>query len=207
MARNSGAAESGSPDGVVVKKYANRRLYNTSTSSYVTLQDLAGLVREDVEFVVRDARSGEDITRSVLTQIIAEQETKGSHLLPLSVLRQLIGYYGDSLEELVPRYLETAMQSFASNQDRMRDYLENALGGMYAFPQLEELGRQNMSFFKQAMEMMTPFPPAAGEEAPPPEAGAKTADGPAEALDELRSQLAAMQKQIDSLADAAGGKT
>ena len=123
---------------VVVKKYANRRLYNTETSSYVTLDDLAAMVRDGRDFVVYDAKSGEDITRSVLTQIIVEQESKGQNMLPTTVLRQLIGLYGDNLQSLVPRYLEAAMASFTQQQEQMRDTLNKTMGGFIpsrvAFP-------------------------------------------------------------------------
>ena len=109
---------------ITIKKYANRRLYNTATSSYVTLDHLAAMIKEDVDFVVYDAKSGEDITRSVLTHIIVEQESKGQNLLPTSFLRHVISFYGDSLEAVVPKYLEHTMHSFANNQDEMRDYLK-----------------------------------------------------------------------------------
>ena len=115
---------------VIIKKYANRRLYNTGTSSYVTLDDLCTMVKEGVDFVVHDAKSGEDLTRSVLTQIIFEQETKGENLLPVGFLRQLIGYYDDGLRALVPSYLEVAMENFADNQKQMRRNLESAFGDL-----------------------------------------------------------------------------
>src|SRR6202045_4085234 len=126
----------------VVKKYANRRLYNTATSSYVTLEDLATMVKEGGDFVVYDAKTGEDITRSVLTQIIVEEEQKGQNLLPISFLRQLIALYGDSMQWLVPRYLEHAMTTFAHNQDHMRKNLQEAFGGLFPFGPLEEMGKQ-----------------------------------------------------------------
>src|SRR6266478_5625187 len=118
---------------VVVKKYANRRLYNTATSSYVTLEDLAKLIKEGGDFVASDAKTGEDITRAVLTQIIVEEEQKGQNLLPISFLRQLIGLYGGSMQWLVPRYLEHAMTTFAHNQDQMRKNLQETLGGLFPF--------------------------------------------------------------------------
>src|SRR6195256_6685786 len=126
---------------VVVKKYANRRLYNTATSSYVTLDDLATLIKEGGDFVVHDAKTGEDLTRSVLTQIIVEQEQKGQNLLPISFLRQLIGFYGDSMQFLVPGYLEQAMVSFARNQEQMRKSLRTTFG-IFPFGQFEEMGKQ-----------------------------------------------------------------
>src|SRR5438477_8169961 len=129
----------------IVKKYANRRLYNTATSSYVTLDDLARMIKEGGDFVAYDAKTGEDITRSVLTQIIVEQEQKGGqNLLPISFLRQLISFYGDSMQFLVPRYLEQAMGSFSSNQEQMRNSLRTTLG-IFPFGQFEEMGKQNIA--------------------------------------------------------------
>src|SRR5277367_3126920 len=141
---------------VVVKKYANRRLYNTATSSYVTLDDLAKLIKEGGDFVAHDAKSGDDITRSVLTQIIVEQEQKGQNLLPISFLRQLIGFYGDSMQFLVPGYLEQAMMSFARNQNQMRDTLR-ATFGLFPFGQFEEMSKQNIALYEQALKMLSPF--------------------------------------------------
>ena len=146
---------------IVVKKYANRRLYNTDTSSYVTLDDLAAMVRDGRDFVVYDAKSGEDLTRSVLTQIIVEQEGKGQNMLPISVLRQLIGLYGDNLQSLVPRYLEAAMASFTQQQDQMRDTLTKTMGGFMPFPagvpNMQEVGKQNIAMMERAMSLFTPF--------------------------------------------------
>src|SRR6516162_3028960 len=134
---NSDKQSDGRP--VVVKKYANRRLYNTATSSYVTLEDLARMIKEGGDFVACDAKTGEDITRSVLTQIIVEQEQKGQNLLPISFLRQLISLYGDSMQFLVPGYLEQAMLAFAQNQEQMRRSLQ-ATFGVFPFGQFEEMG-------------------------------------------------------------------
>src|SRR5205823_6789710 len=143
---NSSSEETG--DGgkapVVVKKYANRRLYNTATSSYVTLDDLATMIKQGGNFVVYDAKTGEDITRSVLTQIIVEQEQKGQNLLPISFLRQLISFYGDSVQFLVPGYLEQAMVAFARNQEQMRKNLRTTFG-IFPFGQFDEMGKQNMA--------------------------------------------------------------
>src|SRR5580692_794153 len=185
---------------VVVKKYANRRLYNTATSSYVTLEDLAKMIKEGGDFIVHDAKTNEDITRSVLTQIIVEQEQKGQNLLPISFLRQLIGFYGDSMQFLVPGYLEQAMVSFARNQDQMRDTLRSTFG-MLPFGPFEEMGKQNMALFEQAMKMLSPYglngaaaekPAAAG--APPP-----PADPEDPRLKRLETQLEALTKQLDAL--------
>src|SRR6202790_904131 len=155
MATSTGEQAGGSKP-VVVKKYANRRLYNTATSSYVTLEDLAKLIKEGGDFVASDAKTGEDITRSVLTQIIVEQEQKGQNLLPISFLRQLIGFYGDSMQFLVPGYLEQSMIAFARNQDQMRDTLRNTFE-IFPFGQMEEMGKQNMALFEQALKMLSPF--------------------------------------------------
>src|ERR1700676_587990 len=152
--------EGGQPGGskpVVVKKYANRRLYNTATSSYVTLEDLAKMIKEGGDFIVHDAKTNEDITRSVLTQIIVEQEQKGQNLLPISFLRQLISLYGDSMQFLVPGYLEQAMLAFAQNQEQMRRNLE-ARFGIFPFGQFEERGKQNGALSERARGMLAPYP-------------------------------------------------
>lgn len=144
---------------VTIKKYANRRLYNTSTSSYVTLDDLAQMVKDDIKFNVYDARTSEDLTRSVLAQIIFEEESKtGQNLLPIGFLRQLISFYGDSLQWLVPRYLEHTMEALASNQERIRACFNTAFGSMFPFGNtLEEVGKQNLAMFDRAMRMFMPF--------------------------------------------------
>lgn len=206
MARKPSKADQDAPDVITIKKYANRRLYNTAESSYVTLDDLAKMVQEGVDFTVHDAKSGEDITRSVLTQIIVEQEAKGNNLLPTGFLRQLISYYGDNLQGLVPQYLDMTMQSFARNHEQMHGYLENTLGGIYPFSSFEDMGRKNMAIFEQAMSMMTPFQQGSGDEAAPPEAsGAPSAAQKGanpesdEAIDMLKAQLEEMQKQLNTL--------
>jgi polyhydroxyalkanoate synthesis repressor PhaR len=176
---------------IVVKKYANRRLYNTGTSAYVTLEDLADLVKEGSEFVVTDAKTGEDITRQVLTQIIFEQENKGQNLLPVAFLRQLIKFYGDSLQGLVPSYLEMSMQSFAAEQERFRQQMAEAFGrpfGVY-----EDQVRQNMAMFQRAFRMFSPFAAAQDAAAAPAPAGGK----PESDLEALRRQMSEMQRQID----------
>lgn len=142
---------------ITIKKYANRRLYNTATSSYVTLENLAEMVRDNQNFVVYDAKTGEDITRSVLTQIIVEEESKGQNLLPIGFLRQLIGLYGDSLGGVVPQYLEYAMQSFTHNEEQMRGMMQSALDGLFPVSSFEELNKRNMAFFENAMSMFNPF--------------------------------------------------
>ena len=156
-------ADQAVPDGgpksapVVIKKYANRRLYNTATSAYVTLDHLSQMVKDKTDFVVYDAKTGDEITRFVLTQIIFEEESKGGQtLLPIPFLRQLISFYGDSLQGVVPQYLEMSMTQFARNQEQMRKYLQNAFG-FNPFQQFESMGKQNMAMFENAMRMFNPF--------------------------------------------------
>lgn len=192
---------------VTIKKYANRRLYNTATSSYVTLDHLATMVKEGTDFVVYDAKTGEDITRQVLTHIIVEEEGKGQNLLPIDFLRHLISFYGDSLQSVVPNYLDYSMQAFAQNQEQMRDYMENALGGLSPFGQFEEMSKKNMATFEEAMKVFTPFHAGNGSEKKPAGKKKKTADSQepaADQLDDLRSQLQQMQRQLDKL--TRGGK-
>jgi polyhydroxyalkanoate synthesis repressor PhaR len=142
---------------VVVKKYANRRLYNTETSSYITLENLAEMIRGGRDFVVYDAKTGEDITRGVLTQIIVEEESKGSALLPTTFLRQLIGFYGDSLQGVVPRYLEHAMTNFARQQQQMRQAVQQTFTPFMPFGGVEEMSRQNLAMIERAMSLFNPF--------------------------------------------------
>jgi polyhydroxyalkanoate synthesis repressor PhaR len=182
------------PAPVVIKKYANRRLYNTSTSSYVTLDDLSHMVKDGRDFVVFDAKSGDDITRAVLTQIIVEEEQKGQNLLPISFLRQLISLYGDSMQWLVPRYLEQAMQAFALNQEQMRKNLQQTFGGMFPFGKLEEMGKQNMALFEQAMKMFSPFGPQGTAAAKPAEKPEPEGD-----IRELNDRINTLQKQVEEL--------
>jgi polyhydroxyalkanoate synthesis repressor PhaR len=183
---------------VVVKKYANRRLYNTATSSYVTLDDLATMIKEGGDFVVYDAKTGEDITRSVLTQIIVEQEQKGQNLLPISFLRQLIGFYGDSMQFLVPGYLEQAMTAFSGNQEQMRNSLR-ATFGIFPFGQFEEMGKQNIALFQRALKMLSPYArdmaPAASD---PPPAGDETTEAEDPRLRRLESQIEALRQQLEA---------
>src|SRR6267154_1426765 len=161
-----------SEEPVVIKKYANRRLYNTGTSTYVTLEDLAGMVKAGEDFVVFDAKSGEDITRSVLTQIIFEQENKeGQNLLPITFLRQLIRFYGDSMQMLVPRYLEVSIQSLVREQGKFRDQMAQAFGGV-GFGPLEDVARRNMEMFERTFAMFAPFARREGQP------GAATASEP-----------------------------
>jgi polyhydroxyalkanoate synthesis repressor PhaR len=187
----------------IIKKYANRRLYHTGTSTYVTLDDLARMVKEGEDFTVTDAKSGEDITRAVLGQIIFEQENRGQHLLPIAFLRQLIRFYGDQMQAVLPSYLECSLRSFAKNQDALREQMQRAFKGD-AVGLMEEQTRRNMEMFNEAMRMWAPF-------ALPGEASAarNTGGAPGESkkasardaeLDALRRQLAEMQKTIDTMA-------
>ena len=153
-APSASAAPSKPP--VVVKKYANRRLYNTESSSYITLDNLADMVRAGRDFVVYDARTGDDITRSVLTQIIVEEEGKGRALLPTTFLRQLIGFYGDSMGGMVPRYLEHTMSTIARQQEQMREAMQHTMGNLLP-PGLDEMRRQNVAMMERAMSLFTPF--------------------------------------------------
>ncbi|MBV9735300.1 MAG: polyhydroxyalkanoate synthesis repressor PhaR [Acidisphaera sp.] len=195
---------------VVVKKYANRRLYNTESSSYITLDNLAEMVRAGRDFVVYDAKTGEDITRSVLTQIIVEEESKGRALLPTGFLRQLIGFYGDNLQSLVPRYLEQAMASFARQQQQMRLAMQQTVGTFFPFG-MEEVGRQNMAMMERAMSLFTPFyRPTEGGEGGPGQPDQAVLQGEITALraevETLRRQLAEAQRAAMKVVPA-GGET
>ncbi len=181
---------------VVVKKYANRRLYNTATSSYVTLDDLAKLIKEGGDFVAHDAKTGEDITRSVLTQIIVEQEQKGQNLLPISFLRQLISFYGDSMQFLVPGYLEQAMVAFSGNQEQMRKNLQ-ATFGIFPFGQFEEMGKQNIALFERALKMLAPY--GRDDKRQPGETEPKQSDGEDPRLKRLEAQIDALTRQLEML--------
>lgn len=184
---------------IVIKKYANRRLYNTGTSTYVTLEDLAKMVKKGEEFTVQDAKSGDDITHSVLTQIIFEQESKtGNTLLPISFLRQLISYYGDQMQMVVPSFLEHSMKAFTEQQSQFREQMTNAFGetplskNLHVPMQLmEEQVKRNTEMFQQAMNMFSPFLGAQ----PPKE----TRKAEAKDIDELKEQLRNLQNKLDSL--------
>ncbi len=180
---------------VIIKKYANRRLYNTQTSSYVTLDHLAAMVKEGTEFEVQDARTGDDITRSVLTQIIFEEEAKGQSLLPIKFLRQLIRFYGDSLQSFVPGYLDMSMEGFTKNQGAMRDRIAEALGG--GNQMVENLTRQNLQLFENAMAMFTPFGvggAAGGAKGEAPKTKPQTDE-----VADLKEEMEAMRRQLAEL--------
>src|SRR5262249_48026237 len=188
---------------VTIKKYANRRLYNTGTSTYVTLEDLAAMVKAGEDFVVYDAKTGEDITRSVLAQIIFEQENKeGQNLLPINFLRQLIRFYGDSMQMLVPRYLEVSLESLTREQEKFRQQMAQAFGGT-PFGALEEQVRRNMEMFERAFAMFAPFARREGQATEPekPSSGAGAAGGGGAEIDDLKRQMEEMQKRLDHLSD------
>jgi polyhydroxyalkanoate synthesis repressor PhaR len=192
---------------VVIKKYANRRLYNTETSSYVTLEDLSVMVRSERDFLVYDAKSGEDLTHGVLTQIIVEQEGKsgGQNLLPVGFLRQLIRLYGNSIEQLVPKYLEFSLETLAREQEKYRKQFADTFGAA-AFEAMHEQARQNMALFQRAISMFAPFAKTDAPQAAGASGRGETA-GPATSAEmaELKAQLAAMQSQLDRLtSDRAG---
>lgn len=200
---------SGQQAPITIKKYANRRLYNTATSSYVTLDHLCRMVKDGTDFVVYDAKTGEDITRSVLTQIIVEEESKGQNLLPVGFLRQIISFYGDNLQTIVPQYLDLTMKVFTHNQEEMRRYLEGVQNtfGLFPLGPLEEMAKRNMAMFEQAMNLFAPFrggeeeeeeekPPRAGRGNPRPERDPSLA--------ELEAKLAELQRQFAALAKKKG---
>ncbi|MBL8551508.1 MAG: polyhydroxyalkanoate synthesis repressor PhaR [Hyphomonadaceae bacterium] len=196
MASTAGRpAEGDTSEPIVIKKYANRRLYNTDSSSYVTLEHLSEMVREGTDFVVQDAKTGEDLTRSVLTQIIFEQESRGQNLLPVQFLRRLIRFYGDQLQGFLPHYLEMSMESFTKGQEQMREQMARAFGGRTPMVAFEEQAQRNMAMFQQALKMWTPF---AGVP-PRTEAGAEDDGKDDDAVAELRRQMEAMQKQLDQI--------
>jgi polyhydroxyalkanoate synthesis repressor PhaR len=193
-------AKSGEP--ITIKKYANRRLYNTGTSTYVTLEDLATLVKSGEDFVVYDAKTGEDITRSVLAQIIFEQENKeGQNLLPINFLRQLIRFYGDSMQMLVPRYLEVSLDSLTREQEKFRQQISQAFG-IGGFGAIEEQVRRNMEMFERTFAMFAPFARREGQAAEA-EKTEKTEKPPSESgeISDLKRQMEEMQKRLERLSD------
>ncbi|WP_441233298.1 polyhydroxyalkanoate synthesis repressor PhaR [Bradyrhizobium sp. 930_D9_N1_4] len=185
-----------------IKKYANRRLYNTGTSTYVTLEDLAAMVKDGEDFLVYDAKTGDDITRSVLAQIIFEQENKaGQNLLPTTFLRQLIRFYGDSMQMVVPKYLEQSIATLTQEQEKFRKQIANSLSGT-PFAPLEEQVRRNMELFQQTFSMFKPFAPGAarpaGSPEPEPEATAATPTDNSN-IDDLRQQMKDMQERLEKM--------
>jgi polyhydroxyalkanoate synthesis repressor PhaR len=195
---------------VVVKKYANRRLYNTESSSYITLDNLAEMVRQGRDFVVYDAKSSEDITRGVLTQIIVEEEGKqGQNLLPTAFLRQLIGFYGDQVQSLVPKYLEQALGAFGHQQEQMRAAMQKTMGGMFPFGNMEEVSRQNMAMMERAMSFFTPFYRPADLGGPPgapgSSQGGSQAGGPASP--DTAAEIASLRAEVNALRAQLAAKT
>ncbi|CDX25068.1 conserved hypothetical protein [Mesorhizobium sp. ORS 3324] len=193
-------------DPIVIKKYANRRLYNTGTSTYVTLEDLADMVKKGEEFTVQDAKTGDDITHPVLTQIIFELENKdGQNMLPIPFLRQLIAFYGDQMQMIVPSFLEQSMIAFSREQERFREQMKGAFGktpmDMMKTPMkaLEEQTRRNVEMFQNAMRMFTPFPSANSNSSTPAEPPKKETSDKADDLQELKAQIAAMQRKLDTM--------
>ncbi len=199
--KTKNGAASGDP--VVIKKYANRRLYNTSTSAYVTLDDLAKMVREGVDFVVFDAKTNEELTRQILTQIIFEEESRGQALLPVQFLRQLIGFYGGQMEGVLPSYLEMSLENFSRQQEQFRDQMTKALGatpatGLMGGSMMEAAVKQNMAVFQNAMKMFPAF--AYGKTEEPAQAPPTPATPADAALDLMRQQMDEMRAQIDRIA-------
>jgi polyhydroxyalkanoate synthesis repressor PhaR len=194
-------AVSKSAEPITIKKYANRRLYNTGTSTYVTLEDLASMVKTGEDFVVYDAKTGEDITRTVLTQIIFEQENKeGQNLLPITFLRQLIRFYGDSMQMLVPRYLEVSIESLTREQEKFRNQMAQAFG-VGAFTSLEDQVRRNMEMFERTFAMFAPFARREGQAEGEADVTKITPGKPAGDIDDLKRQLEEMQKKVDRLTE------
>jgi polyhydroxyalkanoate synthesis repressor PhaR len=189
----------GAGDTVVIKKYANRRLYNTATSAYVTLEDLARMVREGVEFVVYDAKTNDDLTRQILTQIIFEEESQGQSLLPVQFLRQLIGFYGGQMQGVLPSYLEMSLDSFARQQEQMRGQFSKAFGAAPGAGLLDEAVKRNMAMFAEAMKMWPGFNAAARPAAAPPP------EQPADPLAEMRRQMDEMRAQLDRMSQPGKG--
>lgn len=187
-----GRTRRGPDEPTVIKKYANRRLYDTGRSSYVTLDDLCEMVQEGHDFVVYDAKSGEDITRSVLTQIIVEQESRGENLLPTNFLRQLIGFYGDNIQSFVPNYLEQTLDVFVKNQEQLRGQINKSLEGVSMFPgvsSLEEMNKKNMEMFEQAMKMFSPFTAAYGFDE----------DSKKKRAQDIKDNIEALEKELGKL--------
>lgn len=185
------AASAPKDDVVIIKKYANRRLYNTESSTYITLEYLAGMVREKREFKVIDAKTGEDITHSVLTQIIMEEESRGTTMLPVNFLRQLIAMYGDSMQSMVPQYLEASLEAFQRNQSQFRD----AMAGAFTTGPFAELARRNMELFQAAANVKANAATQTSAPTPASDGDTKTE------LAELKAQLASLQQKLDKLGE------
>ena len=196
MVETASAPPTPSPEPVTIKKYANRRLYNTATSSYVTLEHLCQMVKDGVDFVVFDAKTNEDITRQVLTQIIVEEESKGQNLLPISFMRKLIGFYGGNMQWALPTYLDQSMQSFARNQEQMREYFQKTMGGIFPFDAFSAMGKQNVAMMEQAMKMFAPF---AGQPEAEPAPAKESATQPSSEISDLRRRLDELEREISGM--------
>ncbi len=198
-------AQGAKAQATVIKKYANRRLYNTATSTYVTLEDLASMVKSGQDFLVYDAKSGDDITRSVLTQIIFEEENKGGAqtLLPVNFLRQLIKFYGDQMQGMVPSYLEFSLDNLTKDQDKIRKQVLDAVGVGDSFKGMEDQAKRNMAMFNDAMKMFNPFaammPGGVGPAAAKPQSQPSSAAASKDDLQALKDQLAAMQDKLNTM--------
>ena len=193
MSESTQATQNPGSKPVIVKKYANRRLYNTESSAYITLENLANMVREDKDFIVYDAKSGEDITRAVLTQIIVEEEGKGKALLPTTFLRQLIGLYGNSMQSVVPRFLEAAMASFARQQESIRDAMQKTIGPFLP-PGMGDVGRKNLEMMERAMTLFSPFYPATESRPEHP-----TGSDYQEEIEGLQAEVERLQAEVERL--------
>lgn len=191
--------KSGAGDNVVIKKYANRRLYNTATSAYVTLEDLARMVREGTQFVVYDAKTNEDLTRQILTQIIFEEESRGEALLPVQFLRQLIGFYGGQMQGVLPSYLEMSLDNFTRQQEQIRGQFSKAFGGAPGAGLMDEAVKRNMAMFAEAMKMWPGFGAVPRPTAAQPTEEQPSAPPAADPLDEMRRQMDEMRTQLDKL--------
>ena len=195
---------------VVIKKYANRRLYNTRTSAYVTLEDLAAMVREGTEFVVYDAKTNDDLTRQILTQIIFEEESRGEALLPVQFLRQLIGFYGGAMQGVLPSYLEMSLTNFSRQQEQFASQMSRAFGSGSGASLMEEAAKANMAMFERAMQMFPGFGYSRVEPTPQAAPAEKPSEAPSagapEALEEMRRQMDEMRAQIDRLAGGSKAK-
>jgi len=187
---------------IIIKKYANRRLYNTSTSSYVTLDHLCQMVKDGDDFTVHDAKTGEDITRSVLTQIIVEEEAKGEHLLPIGFLRQIIGFYGDNMKGMmIPQYLEHSMKTFAENQDQLQSYFQETMGKIFPFGSLDEIGKQNLAMLQQTLKMFSTPEQTTDTKTASEEYKNRGKNSDNEEVHELRKRLDEMQRQINKMTE------
>ena len=187
-------SKSGTGETVVIKKYANRRLYNTASSAYVTLEDLARMVRDGVDFVVYDAKTNEDLTRQILTQIIFEEESRGGALLPVQFLRQLIGFYGGQMQGVLPSYLEMSLDAFTRQQEQLRGQFSKAFGAAPGAGLVEEMAKRNMAMFSEAMKMWPGFAAGAARPADP-----ATPAADADPLAEMRRQMDEMRARLDQL--------